>query len=480
MGKRGEGAPERDGATGERGLALEPQDRRAADRRQGERRHGDRRAAQRRATDRGGPHPRRGERRRGERRARDRRQAHRRVADRIEAAADAGAEPAPETRALPMTLISPVPRRWAWWLRFVWASTRLTLRLVPHAYPFGRLQRLSFIHFAHWSLIYRVPADGGRKAKKLPHPYLIFQTNFNRGWREYVEGFCHVVPVGLRANWSGPWWLRRYVFGNFPGLRAYGFPPPQPVGPFLDYVEKRFTPAAHTYCAYPDVSARGVIAKTDARRKFGIFAGAGARPPDRFVKPARGPTPLGGPRDKTDTLSVLTPVLPGYHRRLERTLQDLPARLDRSPLAPVPDTHMARWSVVAPLPYKKGKRKIDSTYYLLFSSWFDGETAGYVRGLRSHLMSVRDLGGRNIANEIWRNCAGYPGTDDLDEFLRYLMLHSIKPRLAFAGYPQRQAQVRAAVELHDLLAPAVTAAAHKTTVALEEGYRHDRQRRFVM
>jgi hypothetical protein len=403
---------------------------------------------------------------------RERRQAHRRVADRVEAdVAAAGADPLPEARAHPMTLISPVPRRWAWWLRFIWAATRLTLRLVPQAYPFGRLKRLSFIHFAHWSLVDRIPADGGPGSKKLPHPYMVFQTNFNRGWREYVEGFCYIVPVGLRANWSGAWLLRRSLLGNFPGMRAYGFPAPRPVGAFLDYVEERFTPAAHTYCAYPDVSTRGVIAKAEARQKFGVFAGAGARPPDRFVKPVRGPTPLGGPRDKTDTLSVLTPVLPGRHERLEDIFRALPAgRL--SPLAPVPDTHMARWSVVKPLPYKKGKRTIDSTYYLLFTSWFDGATAGYIRGLRSHLMSAR---GRNIANEIWSNCAGYPGTDDLDEFLRYLMLHSVKPRLAFAGYPQRQAEVRAAVTLHANLAPHVAAAAHKTTQELADGYRHVRK-----
>jgi hypothetical protein len=383
------------------------------------------------------------------------------------------------TLATPMTLISAVPRRWAWWLRLVWWSTRTTLRYVPQAYPFGRLHRLSFIHFAHWALIYRMPPDGGLQAKRFRHPYLIFQTNFNRGWREYVEGFCYVVPIGLRANWSGARLLRAYLLGNFPGFRAYGFPAPQQVGEFLDYVDKRFTPESHSYCAYPDASARGVIAKVDAREKFGVFAGAGTRPPDRFVRPVRGPTPLGGPRDKTDTLSVLTPVLPGREETLRKTLEALPSVKDSSPLARVPDTHMARWSVVDPLPYKKGKRAIDSTSYLLFTSWFDGDTAGYIRGLRSHLDRVENLDNGNVADAVWGNCAGYPGTGDLDQFRQYLMLHSIKPRLAFAGYPERMTEVRAAVRLGDLLSPHVADAARCSTVDLEEGWRKARKRQYV-
>jgi hypothetical protein len=347
------------------------------------------------------------------------------------------------------------------------------LRRWPNAYPFGRLHRLSFIHFAHWAVFDRIPPNGGREARKLPHPYLIFQTNFNRGWREYVEGFCYVVPVGLRFNWSGFPVLRRLF-----SMRAYGFPPPKPPGPFLDYVEERFNlppqdPAvarSHHYCAYPDVSTRAVIAKVDAREKFGLFAGAGTRPPDRFVPPARGPTPLGGPRDKTDTLTVLTPVIPGRVAALRNVLSGLPG-WDQSPLARVPDTHMARWSVVDPLPFKKGRRRINSTSYLLFTSWFDGKVDGYIRGLRAHLDRVESLGNANLADAIWGNCVGYPGTQDVNEFLDYLLLYSIQPRLAFAGYPQKTAEVRAAVRLHERLSPILAEAARCSTADLEKAYR---------
>jgi hypothetical protein len=307
---------------------------------------------------------------------------------------------------------------------------------------------------------------------KLPHPYLIFQTNFNRGWREYVEGFCYVMPLAMKGNWSG----------FFPGTGAYGFPPPHPVSVFLDYVDERFTREAHFYCAYGDSSTRMVIATTDARQKFGVFAGAGARPPDRFVKPTRGPTLLGGPHLQRDTLSVLTPVLPDHHETVARILKKfLPD--EKSPLATVPDTHMARWAVVEPLPYKKGKRKIDSTYYLLFTSWFDGERAAYIRSMRSHLSSVPPrpevgvppLG--NVADAVWGNCVGYPGTKDPDAFSKYMMAHSIRPGLAFAGYPEGKTEVRAADALHSRLSPTVARYAMMSDTELQEKWREEHGRR---
>jgi hypothetical protein len=345
-----------------------------------------------------------------------------------------------------MTLISPVPRWWAWWLRFIWKVTRLALRVSPRAYPFGRLQKLSFIHFAHWSLFDRVPTNSA-SARKLPHPYLVFQSNFNRGWREYVEGFCLVVPWGLRANWRG----------------AYGFPDPDPVGPFLDYVEPRFTPCLHYYSAYPDDSTRMVISAVDGRERFGLFASEETGPAPRLMRrKVRRVTPLGGHPEPTDTLSVLTPVSDGRVGSLRAALEGLPKEW-RSPLARVPGTHMARWSLVKPLPFKKTNRTIDSTWYLLFTSWFDGTTSAYVHTLRTTLPREADA--------IWGNCVGYPTSADPLGFWNYLMDHMIVPRLQFAGYPQRMVDVRAALELKDMLTEPVAEAARQDSAELERGWR---------
>src|SRR5947208_3113528 len=179
-----------------------------------------------------------------------------------------------------MTLITPVPPWRARTLRFIWKVTRLWFTLGDWLrrwtplklwrYPFGQLEKLAFIHFAHWSLIDRIPPNSST-ARRLDHPYMLFQSNFNRGWREYVEAFCLVIPVAMRLNW-------RFM---------YGFPPPKPVGPFMEYVEKRFTKDAHFYSAYPDSSTRMVLSAIEDRHKFNVFAAEASGPPARFLPEAR-------------------------------------------------------------------------------------------------------------------------------------------------------------------------------------------------
>jgi hypothetical protein len=350
-------------------------------------------------------------------------------------------------RATPMTLITPVSRARAWRVWVTWRVTRLLVRISSSIYPFGRLRALSFIHFAHWTLLWRVPPNR-RDGRKLPHPYLIFQTNFNRGWREYVEAFCLVIPWGIRLNWG----------------QVYGFPPPKPVGPFLRYVDDRFTQAAHFYCAYPRTSTRMVLSALDARGKFDVFAAEGSGPPPPFLSLRRrklGPRVLGRAREGKDTLSVLCPIVPGEHEELERTLK----RFDRgsSPLARVRWTHMARWSVVKPLPYKGTLRHVDPTWYLLFVSWFDGTTSAYIEALREGL--------GEDADRIWSHCEGFQGSVNPALFEQYMVDHSLKPGLAFAGYRKWVSDVRAGLELRALVTPPVVRAARKNTSQLEHDWK---------
>ncbi len=295
----------------------------------------------------------------------------------------------------------------------------------------------------------RIPANGP-SPRKLPHPYILFQTNFNRGWKEYVEGFCLTIPTAMRLNWRG----------------AYGFPSPRPVSRFVDYVESRFTPEAHFYCAYPDASTRMVIAGSHERAKFDKFAGTVSGPPPRFRRKRSsdriaGPVPLGRYRQKNDTITVLAPIVTGRDQALEDLLKKLPIGLE-SPLASVSRTHMARWSIVAPLPYKRGRTHIDPTSYLLFASWFRGSAESYIRDLRDGLGA--------LADDIWGNCTGYRGRRDEDRFCSYLLEHSVKPRLEFAAYPQSVTNVRAGLELHTELTKPVTDASAMDSVALERAW----------
>ena len=164
----------------------------------------------------------------------------------------------------PLTIFTPVPRWWAAWLRLNWARVRLMARLrrvLRRTAPTRAertLMELSFVGFAHWAVLDRVPPNGGAR---LPTPYLLFESNFNGAARQYFEAFSRTLTLEMRALW----W------------KAYGPPDPLPAGPFADYILANKLPADHYYCAYPDSSVKMILASLDLRRHYEEFA---ARAPD--------------------------------------------------------------------------------------------------------------------------------------------------------------------------------------------------------
>ncbi len=157
----------------------------------------------------------------------------------------------PRERAQPVTIISPVRRWWALWLRLTWpGANRQELVKRP-------LLRLSFIHFAHWSLIERMPS--GRHAarrRRLPHPYLLFQTNFDDDLDAYIDAFALVVPWRMRAMWHG----------------VFRFPGPRPVDRVLSFINQRTTPTQYYYCAYPRASTTMITASLSLAEHHRRFA----------------------------------------------------------------------------------------------------------------------------------------------------------------------------------------------------------------
>jgi hypothetical protein len=151
----------------------------------------------------------------------------------------------------PITVLTPVPRIWSWWLRLSWLFADRS-RWIKRP-----LLALSFIHAAHWGLMDRLPAAGRRRgALRLPAPYVVFQSNFDGPAREYAEAFA--IKVAWRIN--GLWW------------GAYGFPGPRPQARFVDYVlahalKGRF----HYYSAYPTGTVRTVRSALELERSFRRF-----------------------------------------------------------------------------------------------------------------------------------------------------------------------------------------------------------------
>jgi hypothetical protein len=120
----------------------------------------------------------------------------------------------------------------------------------------GKLETLSFIHYARWAVISEFP--NGDRGEKLKYSYLFFESNFNGTWDEYIDAFSEVVPVRMWAIW----------------FTSFGFPGPQPVAPFKRYIRKNEYIANHYWSAYPEaatteVNSAGRVAEavTALRRK---------------------------------------------------------------------------------------------------------------------------------------------------------------------------------------------------------------------
>ena len=66
------------------------------------------------------------------------------------------------------------------------------------------LINLSFIEFARWVIIPRTKfprPDGSRPAEQLKYDYLLFFSNFNGTWNQYIDAFSAVLSTGLNLIW---------------------------------------------------------------------------------------------------------------------------------------------------------------------------------------------------------------------------------------------------------------------------------------
>jgi hypothetical protein len=140
-----------------------------------------------------------------------------------------------EGKATAITVITPLKRRgpFVLWLVF-WVGRNVTATL-------RKLQMLSFIHYARWAIVKRFP-DGG-SGERLGHSYLLFESNFNGSWEQYIDAFSEIVPARMKAIWAS----------------SYGFPGPLPVEPFKQYIRENEIAANHYFSAYPGASTTEII-----------------------------------------------------------------------------------------------------------------------------------------------------------------------------------------------------------------------------
>jgi hypothetical protein len=158
----------------------------------------------------------------------------------------------------PLTVLSPVPLWWSLWVRFTWLLAAVSRGLVQRP-----LRGLSFIHFAHWSLVGRWPRDPAVSRDRIAPRTLVFLTNFDGSNIQYIDAFVRVVPGQIGAVYAGA--------RDFPG--PFGF------RPVARYIATHTHDVDHFYAAHPDATTTAIGQALELQRRFAAFekrvAGAG-------------------------------------------------------------------------------------------------------------------------------------------------------------------------------------------------------------
>jgi hypothetical protein len=150
----------------------------------------------------------------------------------------------------PLTVLSPVPRWWALWVRFTWLVSAVLGGLVQR-----RLRGLSFIHFAHWSLVDRWPRDPGVSPDENADRTLLFLTTFDGSGIQYIDAFVRIVPDQIQALYGGA--------RGFPGARRFR--------PVDRYITEHSQAVDHFYAAHPDATTTVIAQALELRERFAAF-----------------------------------------------------------------------------------------------------------------------------------------------------------------------------------------------------------------
>jgi hypothetical protein len=134
------------------------------------------------------------------------------------------------------------------------------------------LKNLSFIHFARWVSIKRngfPRLSEQQPAEDLKYDYLLFFSNFNGTWNQYIDAFSAVLFKGLDAIWI---WSEKY-----PGAR--------PVTAFKRYIALVQFDTDYYYNVYPRASTNDVKAALRVQAALKKFAqGSQSLSPSEFEK----------------------------------------------------------------------------------------------------------------------------------------------------------------------------------------------------
>jgi hypothetical protein len=144
-------------------------------------------------------------------------------------------------RATALTTLTPLPRLWS-------GPLKLVLKVKSWAGPDKTLRRLSFIHAAYWVVIDKFPGE----TRPSRYSYLLFISNFNGSWFDYIDVFSTAVPKKMALLWGS----------------SYGFPGATPPRSFTRHIRANDRPLEHYWAAYPGATTTEIASALRVSDRF--------------------------------------------------------------------------------------------------------------------------------------------------------------------------------------------------------------------
>jgi len=126
------------------------------------------------------------------------------------------------------------------------------------------LLTLSMIHYARWVVLRAkdFPRLSDAQPKEtLRYGYMLFLSNFNGSWEQYVDSFSAAIPSGLNLLW----------------FKNVGWPRSVPEQPFHRYVEYNQIWTDYYYSAYPMAASNDVKAAQHVKQQLTKLAESSAQ-----------------------------------------------------------------------------------------------------------------------------------------------------------------------------------------------------------
>jgi hypothetical protein len=167
-------------------------------------------------------------------------------------------------KAYGMNVVTPMRPRCTWINRTVFMIARAVPSLLEG------LLGLSIIHFARWVIIKRDQwPDLGQGKQTLQNDYMLFCSNFNGTWDQYIDAFADGIPGGLDLLWYS----------------STKYPHSIPITAFKDYIRANQIDTDSYYNSVPGAAQRDVKAALRVRRALlDLAARHGSVAPAEFQK----------------------------------------------------------------------------------------------------------------------------------------------------------------------------------------------------